>query len=49
MNGDSELFLEFALQRLKESFACFDFAAWKFPIARVGLADGSLTHQKALL
>jgi hypothetical protein len=49
MNGDSELFLEFSLQSLKEAFACLDLAAGKFPIARIRFADGSLTHQKALL
>jgi hypothetical protein len=49
MNGDSELFLKFALQRLKESFIGFHFATRKFPIALIGLSEGSLTHQKTLL
>ena len=49
MNEDSELFLEFALQCLKESFACFDFATRKFP--QVALIDvrGAAAQQQAVV
>ena len=38
VNGDAQLFLQFTGQRLRQAFSCFDFSAWKFPMACIGFA-----------